>query len=681
MQALAMTALFVIALGLAIWLLRAPLSVGDVDPLSAVIGLLSLVVSVLSLILAIRAWRTQEVSSPDLADRLAKAVRQAEERAWRQLLGNQNRSINLRFDLKPAPAYDAVAAPKKGSLAELANYYQSLKPSRMVITGAAGSGKTVLATNLVLALLEARTPDQPVPVRFPATTWGGARIDDWLVDQICDAYGLSPRAAEAMVDSGRILPIIDGLDELDDTDSPRYASRAARLVRELNIYQRYTAKAAVVVTCRTGHYESLVAHRTWLEDSARIEIRSVSPQSARSYVGSRVNDAARWEAVLAGLRRVGGDPRLKEALSTPWCLTLATVAYEECNDDGTPLRDPNALVDQDFDSADAIKAHLLGLFIPAALRSEDMRGYRPDRVVRWLQTLAKHLDRNGRAEGSIFENPRAARNLSGADIVLHLLWPLAGSNRPRLICLGFLVIGWVGTVAAVFLHHVGESFGDRLYAVAPPFFLIPSFATRVWLVLWERPRLIRLGRVVNMKSRRKFMAELRSLWKTLFVAQAAMFLFSLVVGALAGSDFSLVLALAAFITIVITPAVFSIFSIFMALSDEAQIGLQNPRSIIRGNAAFGVVVGLIFGLTFASVISPATGIFFGSAVGVTAAPPAARYFSMLLCTRQWSRRWLPWRLGHFLDACCGAGIMRFSGSGYQFRHRDLQEFLAKQPIG
>jgi hypothetical protein len=41
----------------------------------------------------------------------------------------------------------------------------------MVITGAAGAGKTVLAVELILALLEGRDSDDPVPVRVSASSW------------------------------------------------------------------------------------------------------------------------------------------------------------------------------------------------------------------------------------------------------------------------------------------------------------------------------------------------------------------------------------------------------------------------------------------------------------------------------------------------------------------------------
>jgi hypothetical protein len=57
-----------------------------------------------------------------------------------------------------------------------------------------------------------------------------------------------------------------------------------------------------------------------------------------------------------------------------------------------------------------------------------------------------------------------------------------------------------------------------------------------------------------------------------------------------------------------------------------------------------------------------------------------RYVALLLCTRHRNRRWLPWRLSRFLDLCYQAGLLRIAGNGYQFRHRELQDYLARNPF-
>jgi hypothetical protein len=95
-----------------------------------------------------------------VARRLAVVVGQAESEARRQLLGGHDRPIDVQFSLQPAVAHDAVGASKKGPLDGVVSYYRRLRSRRMVITGMAGSGKTVLAVELILGLLNGRAEDK-----------------------------------------------------------------------------------------------------------------------------------------------------------------------------------------------------------------------------------------------------------------------------------------------------------------------------------------------------------------------------------------------------------------------------------------------------------------------------------------------------------------------------------------
>ncbi len=44
-----------------------------------------------------------------------------------------------------------------------------------------------------------------------------------------------------------------------------------------------------------------------------------------------------------------------------------------------------------------------------------------------------------------------------------------------------------------------------------------------------------------------------------------------------------------------------------------------------------------------------------------------------------SRGRLPFRLVVFLDWACEAGLLRYAGTAYRFRHRELQQWLAAHP--
>jgi hypothetical protein len=54
-----------------------------------------------------------------------------------------------------------------------------------------------------------------------------------------------------------------------------------------------------------------------------------------------------------------------------------------------------------------------------------------------------------------------------------------------------------------------------------------------------------------------------------------------------------------------------------------------------------------------------------------------RYLAFLLCSR--AKKQLPLALGTFLDWAYTARLLRLSGTGYQFRHRELQQWLVRHP--
>ncbi len=151
------------------WQTLPRVSAGEADPVGAVIGLVGLTAGIWSGWLTARSLRWQETNLTEVAERLAVEVLAAEREARRQLLGNHDKTIDLEFALLPAPTQDAAGARQQGHLDDVVGYYQDLRPGRMVITGEPGSGKTVLALELMLGLLTKRKPGDPVPVRraFP----------------------------------------------------------------------------------------------------------------------------------------------------------------------------------------------------------------------------------------------------------------------------------------------------------------------------------------------------------------------------------------------------------------------------------------------------------------------------------------------------------------------------------
>ncbi|MEU7909332.1 NACHT domain-containing protein [Actinoplanes sp. NPDC049118] len=128
-----------------------------------------------------------------------------------------------------------------------------------MILGEPGSGKTVLVLELLVQMLEERrdrdaerTPDV-VPVRFSLSAWNTDQpFSDWLSAQLVAHFGLLAATARALVRNERVLPVLDGLDEMDPEHQQPLRAEAA--VRQLNEYVAGREGLPLVLTCRTNDY-------------------------------------------------------------------------------------------------------------------------------------------------------------------------------------------------------------------------------------------------------------------------------------------------------------------------------------------------------------------------------------------------------------------------------------------
>ena len=89
---------------------------------------------------------------------------------------------------------------------------------RLLILGEPGSGKTTELLLLAQALLQPVSPSKPdrIPAIFELFTWTPKQsISEWLCAQLERDYSVTPAIAQRWIASQQLLPLLDGLDELD----------------------------------------------------------------------------------------------------------------------------------------------------------------------------------------------------------------------------------------------------------------------------------------------------------------------------------------------------------------------------------------------------------------------------------------------------------------------------------
>ena len=643
-------------------------SAGSFDPVSAVIGIASLVVGIASLILAARVQRQTDTNVAAVAARLAVAIEDEETKARRQLLGGDNRTINVRFAFQAAPGQDAAGAGRTGTLEHIVDYYRRLQPQRMVITGAAGSGKTVLAIELMLSLLNDRPTDAPVPVRISAASLDTNRpvtsaVAEWITKHLTESYKMPEAAARELVAARMVLPVLDGLDEMDSAEAPVYASRAGQAIRACNAYLDGQQKAAIILTCRISQYEALAEAREWVRDAARIQLRPVTVPAARRFLTARVTDENRWQSVLDRMQQPGNPP-LAQAMSTPWRLTVAAAVYDQRDSaTGRYLWNPEDLISSAMDTEERIRDHLLGLYILAAITANFSR-YPAHYVHRWLGVLAEYLNANTASPPQV-ARVVAGRPLSGTDLILHEMWPLAGTRLPRILTAGFICIPGllILTYLLIGLTLTGWPLRQTLFFT---FCVIAMVIGTVYgLTAWPIPSLLDPQLIRTRLGMRTL-----ALWL------------------MSGLTSGLVGALVAGLAIGLTGGL--MIGLVLGLRQAGEIdtdkySVAGPGKIVWGDFVVGLGTGLVLGLGGMLVIGLGFGLTSGlvSGLAVVSTVPlviglvGVQYIAFLLSVRRWTVHWLPWRLGKFMHWCYQAGLLRIAGSGYQFRHKELLDYLSR----
>lgn len=614
-----------------------------------------------------------------------------------------------------------------GEMADIAAVYRRVPSQRLVVLGRAGSGKTVLALRFVLDMLAARTPGTAVPVIFNIGSWDptATPLRTWLVEMLQrDQPGLAAAApggatlAAVLVDTGRILPVLDGFDEIAEGLHRPALETLNSLSMPLLLTSRFDEYARAVTAVDVLTSAAVVE----LTDLTLDDLAGYLPRTTRRITAVDGGTTTPWDPVITALRDPAGNDhseRLAAALRTPLMVGLARTVYSDSRD-----RDPAELLDTTrFPTAQAIEEHLLDTFVPTVYGGwptapdahHTVHGWEIARVRRWLGFLADDLDRRGTTD---------------------LEWWRMGGSRRRgvrtltvtaFVCLATVLANWLFfTPVSVLGLGIPLSWDivllDGLFG-APVIGLPFGCVYHLMLVRKDRfsePMRVRVrlfdraGRPPGFRRKvlTRFavglfagaMAGVGYAFLRLFVHLLASHLqvnpdlgivvYSVAVDALA---FAVIFGLAAASVLALAAALEAPANLTTATSPDDLLAanrttvlrLVGPLALLLAlvitalgfpvSHAVRTVLGPPFELLWDVEVGLAVGLTggIGAAVGYIVAFTAWGHWLLFTRLRLPLTGKLPWAVDTFLADAYRRGVLRQSGAVYQFRHVRLQQHLAK----
>lgn len=593
---------------------------------------------------------------------------------WRVTTRDEVQAHPATITERPLFLLDAVA----DDLAGFVDDFRALSARRVVLLGDPGAGKTTAAVRILLALLAARTADEPVPVLVTAAGWDPNQdLRQWFITKLSSDYP-ALREAKALVEGGHVLPIFDGVDELPT------AAQAA-MITQVN---RSFAAEPVILTCRTAEFTAAVHNARQVVDRAVVlEPEPLNGNEIADYLERCMPPRPHpgWAAVCRSLR--SEESALRAATSTPLGLWLICEVYllPRTEPDDTPLPFPDPMPLLQFDRGDDLIDALLRQFVPAVVAS---RPPSADASEPFRPRQRRDPERTGRWLGHLATMMGTSRDL--------MWWRLTGGIPIQPARWPVWVLALIGGLA------VAIPFGSQVWVTSPLFAVL--FAALLGIVLTVLLGKTTLTALVDWQLESPASAEFRLRGRSEHVgrqvrAGVPVLVLSIVgigaIGAVVASvsdDLSVPIFAGASALVLGLPlglwaAGLITFTGYLAEpggADSAGTPLQSwkaDRALQLIRSAGGALFALM----------PVTLLVL---IGDYAYCAGALLFCVWITTL-WGRHhaWLAYvfrvrrlaRRGHvprdlmyFLDDCHRMNILRAVGPVYQFRHAALQDHLARK---
>jgi hypothetical protein len=243
----------------------------------------------------------------------------------------------------------------------------------MLILGEPGSGKTITLLELARDLISrAETdPTQPIPVVFNLSSWTDKSqpLHDWLVFELSTKYQIPKRISRAWLKKSRILPLLDGLNEM------KPENRMA-CVEAINYFGEKFGLPGHVVCSRLQEYSVLSVR---LKLNGAICLQPLTSMQVNSYLEAGGSKLANLHSTLQK------DEALQELAQSPLMLSIMSLAYQD-----VPVE---TMTSHKHDKIEDQSKNLFNVYIASMFKRKGKANqpYATEQTIGWLSWLAKNM--------------------------------------------------------------------------------------------------------------------------------------------------------------------------------------------------------------------------------------------------------------------------------------------------
>ena len=192
---------------------------------------------------------------------------------------------------------------------------------KLVVLGKPGAGKTTFMKYLAMSCLAGKFHGELVPIFVTLKAYAEERGQPSLENYILTEFEkrkVSQDVAKQLLDNGKALILLDGLDEVKKEDD-------RRVKQDIDQFSRDWLKNRFAITCR------IVAREYQFEKFTEVEVADFDDGQIETFVNNwfRERDESKAERMLDRLK--GNEP-VKELAKSPLLLTLLCLVFGERND-------------------------------------------------------------------------------------------------------------------------------------------------------------------------------------------------------------------------------------------------------------------------------------------------------------------------------------------------------------